>query len=56
VYGGEGQNNSELVLRTIINSEKFSNKEESDITAAVEDYIKGNPLAYITGEFAGCID
>ena len=47
----EAASNSELVLRLVLQSGKFEN--EKDVSAAVDEYIAGKPLAYITGEWSG---
>lgn len=46
----ETASNSELVLRLVLQSGKFEN--EKDVSAAVDEYIAGKPLAYITGEWS----
>lgn len=40
--------NSELVLRLILQSGRFESEEA--VSAAVDEYIGGKPLAYITGQ------
>lgn len=46
----QGDSESQMVLRHVLESGRFS--DEKEVQQAIDEYLTGKPLAYITGESA----